>query len=61
MGATDWPRGCLGYAVNLVRPAQPGHRASVLHSSLSGVLVFEGLAEAEQYRELLSMVCVCVW
>ena len=56
IGAADWPRGCLGYAVNLVRPAQPGHRASVLHSCLSGLLVFEGLAEAEQYRELLATV-----
>ncbi|KAL4443930.1 hypothetical protein ABPG75_011667 [Micractinium tetrahymenae] len=55
MAATDWPRGCLGYACNLVRPLHRGHRASLLYNLLGGALVFERLQEAEEYREFLSM------
>lgn len=56
MSATDWPRGCLGYAVNLVRPTHKGHRANVLFSQLSNMLVFETLQDAEEYKEFLSQV-----
>ncbi len=56
MAATDWPRGCLGYACNLVRPLRRGHRASLLFNLLAGALVFERLTEAEEYREFLAVV-----
>lgn len=56
MTATDWPRGCLGYACNLVRPLHRGHRALLLSNLLGGALVFERLEEAEEYREFLSTV-----
>lgn len=56
MSATDWPCGCLGFAVNLVRPVHPGHRASVLTSMLGNTLVFETLSEAEEYREFMTQV-----
>lgn len=66
MSATDWPRGCLGYAFNLVRPVQRGHRASLLYNLLSSTLVFESLADAEAYREFLATVgglwqCLPCW
>ncbi|KAL0055143.1 hypothetical protein WJX82_007626 [Trebouxia sp. C0006] len=50
----DWPQGCLGYAFNLVRPTKPGHRASLLYSLLGNVLLFETLADASAYRELVT-------
>lgn len=65
MAANDWPKGCLGYAFNLVRPVQPGHRATVLYCLLGQTLVFETLADAERYREFLTQarraepVCCC--
>ena len=56
LGPNDWPGGCLGYAYNLVRPTQPGHRASLLYSLLGNVLVFETLQDASAYRELVTQV-----
>lgn len=47
----------MGYAYNLVRPTQPGHRASLLYSLLGNVLVFETLQDASAYRELVTQVC----
>ena len=52
----DWPQGCLGYAFNLVRPTKPGHRASLLYSLLGNVVLFETLADASAYRELVTQV-----
>ena len=49
--ARDWPAGCAGYAVNLVRPVQAGHRAAILTAILGQTLVFESLASASAYRE----------
>ena len=37
LGPSDWPQGCLGYAFNLVRPVQPGHRRRLLYAILSQV------------------------
>ena len=37
LGPADWPEGCLGYAFNLVRPLQPGHRRTVLFSQFGTV------------------------
>lgn len=56
LGPGDWPQGCLGYAFNLVRPARPGHRASLLYSLLGNVLVFVTLQDASAYRELVTQV-----
>lgn len=56
MSASDWPRGCLGFAINLVRPVHQGHRATILASQLNNVLVFETLKDAEQYKEFTSQV-----
>lgn len=56
MAPQDWPQGCLGYAFNLVRPTKPGHRASLLYSLLGNVLLFETLADASTYRELVTQV-----
>jgi hypothetical protein len=39
MGPTDWPEGCLGHAVNLMRPTQQGHRRKVMYSIFNKVLV----------------------
>jgi len=50
-GKIDWPQGCLGHLCNLVRPAQRGHRATVIYGLLSGTLVFESLKDALEYRE----------
>lgn len=56
LGPNDWPVGCLGYAFNLVRPARPGHRGTLLYSLLGTVLVFETLQDASAYRELVTQV-----
>ncbi|KXZ46758.1 hypothetical protein GPECTOR_41g723 [Gonium pectorale] len=48
--ADEWPPGCLGYAVNLVRPVIPGHRGSLFYSQLGRTLVFETLDQAAAYR-----------
>jgi len=52
----DWLQGCLGYAFNLVRPTKAGHRGSLLYSLLGNVLLFETLADASAYRELVTQV-----
>ena len=39
LGATDWPEGCLGYAFNLLRPTQPGHRRQLMFSAFGTQLV----------------------
>ena len=39
LGANEWPEGCLGYAINLVRPVLQGHRASLLYPMLGQSLV----------------------
>jgi hypothetical protein len=56
IAANQWPPGCLGFALNLVRPVQGGHRANVLAAQLGQTLVFETLRQAEEYKELLSLV-----
>ena len=56
LSASDWPRGCLGYAVNLMRPVHTGHRATVIASLFGGVLVFETLEDAVQYKEFVTLV-----
>ena len=56
ISATDWPAGCLGYALNLVRPKRPGQRASLVYNLLGSVLVFETLEQAAAYRELVTQV-----
>eukprot|EP00198_Chlamydomonas_reinhardtii_P012225 XP_001701562.1 predicted protein [Chlamydomonas reinhardtii] len=48
--ADEWPEGCLGYAVNLLRPAVPGHRAALFYSQLGRTLLFETLDQAAAYR-----------
>jgi hypothetical protein len=39
LGPTDWPQGCLGYAFNLLRPVQLGHRRQLMFSAFNQVLV----------------------
>ena len=39
LGPNKWPEGCLGYAINLVRPVLQGHRASLLYPMLGQSLV----------------------
>ena len=39
LGPSEWPEGCLGYAINLVRPVLQGHRASLLYPMLGQSLV----------------------
>jgi hypothetical protein len=56
LAADEWPPGCLGYVVNLVRPVVKGHRGTVLHSQLGRGLVFETMDQAAQYRELCTQV-----
>lgn len=56
LGPDDWPQGCLGFLVNLVRPVQRGQRATVLWPMLGHTLVFETLADASAYREYTSQV-----
>ena len=56
LGGQEWPLGCLGYTFNVVRPSQPGHRASILYSLLGSTLVFETLEHASAYRELVTQV-----
>ncbi|KAG2443092.1 hypothetical protein HYH02_009506 [Chlamydomonas schloesseri] len=48
--AEEWPAGCLGYAVNLLRPAVAGHRALLFYSQLGRTLLFETLDQAAAYR-----------
>lgn len=38
LGPDEWPKGCCGYAFNLMRPVRPGLRASVLYPLIGGVL-----------------------
>lgn len=38
LSADDWPAGCCGYAVNLLRPARPGFRAQVLYPVIGTTL-----------------------
>ncbi len=45
LGPDDWPTGCCGYAVNLVRPARAGLRGAVLYPLLGSALVFETLED----------------
>ncbi|KAK9800826.1 hypothetical protein WJX73_002958 [Symbiochloris irregularis] len=54
LGPNDWPEGCLGYGVNLVRPVVRGHRALVLYPMMGPVLVFETLEHASNYREYIT-------
>lgn len=51
LGVRDWPKGCLGWLVNLVRPVHKGHRPQVLGSMLGSTLVFETMEQAADYRE----------
>ena len=52
--ARDWPAGCCGYAVNLVRPTRAGDRAGILYAVLGATLVFETLDAASAYREAVA-------
>jgi len=52
----EWPPGCLGFAVNLMRPAVRGHRATVLYAQLGRSLVFETMPQAARYRQLVTQV-----
>lgn len=54
--AMGWPKGCLGYAFNLVRPKMPGLRQKVLAAVLGSTLVFATLDEAADYRRLVTQV-----
>ena len=60
----QWPDGCLGYAVNLVRPVNAangspsGYRARVLTHLLGSTLVFETIAQASAYREHVTQVSI---
>ncbi len=56
LSASDWPDGCINYAVNLVRPVQQGHRKKVLYHVLNTGLVFETLEAGSKYRELVTQV-----
>ena len=56
LGASDWPEGCINFAVNLVRPVQEGHRRRALYSVLSQTLVFDTLDNASSYREFVTQV-----
>jgi hypothetical protein len=52
--ADEWPEGCLGYVVNLIRPARRGTRATLLYSQLGRSLVFEALPQAAAYRRYVT-------
>jgi hypothetical protein len=58
LAADEWPAGCLGYAVNLVRPVVKGQRGTVLHSQIGRGLVFETMDSAAAYKELCTQVGV---
>jgi hypothetical protein len=34
LAATQWPPGCLGFVVNLLRPAVAGHRRTVMYAQV---------------------------
>ncbi|EFJ52379.1 hypothetical protein VOLCADRAFT_86759 [Volvox carteri f. nagariensis] len=57
--ADEWPHGCLGYAVNLVRPIIPGHRSTIFYSQLGRTLVFETLDQAAAYRTYVVQALGC--
>ncbi|GLC56261.1 hypothetical protein PLESTB_001085700 [Pleodorina starrii] len=57
--ADEWPHGCLGYAVNLVRPAIGGQRATIFYSQLGRTLVFETLDQAAAYRTYVVQALGC--
>ena len=46
LSADDWPHGCCGYAVNLLRPARPGFRAQVLYPVIGTTLARASNARA---------------
>jgi len=54
--AEEWPPGCLGYAINLVRPAMKGIRGTILYSQIGRTLMFETLDSAAAYRQLVAQV-----
>jgi hypothetical protein len=49
----DWPRGSLGFLVNLIRPVHRGHRATVLYPIIGTTMVFDTLDNAAAYRQTL--------
>ncbi|KAF8056436.1 SMCHD1 [Scenedesmus sp. PABB004] len=51
LAAEEWPPGCLGYAVNLVRPALPGTRKGLMYAQMGRTLVFETIKQAAEYRQ----------
>ncbi|GLI61005.1 hypothetical protein VaNZ11_003267, partial [Volvox africanus] len=57
--ADEWPHGCLGYAVNLVKPVIPGHRSTIFYSQLGRTLVFETLDQAAAYRTYVVQALGC--
>ncbi|GIL94923.1 hypothetical protein Vretimale_1033 [Volvox reticuliferus] len=57
--ADEWPQGCVGYAVNLVRPVISGHRSTIFYSQLGRTLVFETLDQAAAYRTYVVQALGC--
>eukprot|EP00878_Enallax_costatus_P010991 GHUV01011479.1.p1 GENE.GHUV01011479.1~~GHUV01011479.1.p1 ORF type:complete len:515 (+),score=199.79 GHUV01011479.1:1894-3438(+) len=51
LAADQWPEGCLGYSVNLVRPAIANSRKGVMFAQLGRTLVFETVNQGAQYRQ----------
>lgn len=52
----EWPAGCLGFAVNLVRPVVRGHRSTVFLSLLGRCVIFETMSQAAAYRTYVTQV-----
>ncbi|KAI8466921.1 MAG: hypothetical protein J3K34DRAFT_524164 [Monoraphidium minutum] len=52
----EWPPGCLGFVVNLLRPAVAGHRKTVMYAQLGRSLVFETMEQAAKYRQTVTQV-----
>eukprot|EP00775_Hariotina_reticulata_P002831 gene2831-3124_t len=50
LAANQWPPGCLGYAVNLMRPLISHSRKGLLYAQVGRTMVFESIDQAAQYR-----------
>lgn len=49
----EWPTGCLGFLVNLIRPVQKGLRETVFYPLFTNTLVFDTLENAAGYKQSL--------
>ena len=56
LAVDEWPPGCLGFVVNLLRPAVAGHRRTVMYAQLGRSLVFETMEQAARYRQMVTQV-----